>query len=380
MAEEKKYTKIMNECTPILFNRKERWIQMLDLADGSYFVSNYGRIMRFNNQGIFHEIKQANFCNSYYVSIEFNGENRKVYARKRVGKLVLKYFVGGATGRRRYTHINGDLTDSSLLNLKWNKGNDFDFDLIHKKLKTQRHANFIVFNKYERWKRIQHLADKSYFISDLGRVMRFNNHGIFTRFTTKIIKGHLSVYFHKQSIRVGKLILKYFTGSKNIDHRIYIYLDKNPNNCTLNNIRWRKGFIDKVDVEYLTKLPVNRLCEENILVKNFLLTNDAKNIFTLLDKYKKLVTYLDYANKTFYLRYNDYMSFCLIIIERLQAGEYKPNIKEKEIISFEKFIQNSFLEISYHYLNTREFNLNEYAKEPAFLPDFVDANYNDVYF
>ncbi|PKH49524.1 hypothetical protein CXF68_01940 [Tenacibaculum sp. Bg11-29] len=139
-------------------------------------------------------------------------------------------------------------------------------------------------------------------------------------------------------------------------------------------------YIGAIDLEYLGKLPVNSLSEESLIVRDFLVTNDAKDIFALVERYKKLIAYLDYANKTDYLRYNDFMSFCLLIIDKLQAGEFKSNLSEKEFISFEKFVQNSFLKASYQYLNTREFNHNEYAKEIAILPDFTQANYNDVYF
>lgn len=261
MIEEKKYIKNDTKCNPIDFNPKERWLQMKDLSDGSYFISSFGRVMRLNKQGVFHEIKKALFCKSIYVSIEFNRGNSISYSRKRVGKLVLKYFVGGATQNRRYVHLDGDIK-----------------------------------------------------------------------------------------------------------------------NCKLKNLRWKKGFISDIDIEYLSKLPNEKLNNKSLIVKDFLLTNDAKNIFSLLESYKRILKYIDVMNKTNYLKSNDYMSFCLIVIEEIKTGGFKPNVEGKETISFDNYIKNLFRNISYNNRKTREFNLFENSKEIGYIPSFVGAAQNDVYF
>lgn len=139
MAEEHKYHKVKSKGRPIVFMANERWVQMKDLADGSYYISDYGRVSRLNPQGIFHELKQSMHCKSTYVSIEFDN---KVHTRKRVGRLVLKYFVGGEKEKRRYVHLNGDKYDNRLVNLRWCKGfvDDVDYNFLNR-INTSRMAS-----------------------------------------------------------------------------------------------------------------------------------------------------------------------------------------------------------------------------------------------
>lgn len=264
MAEEKRYRKKRNEGKPIVFLKDERWIQMKDLSDGSYYISDFGRVSRLNPQGIFHEIKQSFFCKSYYVSIEIEGKDRKVHTRKRVGKLVLNYFVGGVgsvSDKRRYIHLNGD-----------------------------------------------------------------------------------------------------------------------KSNCRLTNLRWRKGFIDDVDFKFLSEINATKMSEESIIIRNYLITEDVKPIFELLKEYESLLRYKDFMNNTKYLKNNDFIGFCLIIIDKLKEGKFKPNVKHKEIISFRNFVTSTFVSTSYQYRTMREFNLFEHTREIGVMPNFGSIESNPVFF
>lgn len=261
MAEEKRYRKKRTEGKPIEFFKNERWVQMKDLADGTYFISDFGRVSRLNPQGIFHEIKQSFFCKSYYVSIEIEGKEKKVHTRKRVGKLVLKYFVGGAIEKRRYIHLDGD-----------------------------------------------------------------------------------------------------------------------KSNNRLDNLRWRKGFIDDIDFKYLSEINVSKMSDESIIVRNFLISEEVEDVFKLLKDYESLLRYKDYMNNTKYFKNNDFIGFCLIIIDRLKEGQFKPNIKHKELISFKNFVSSTFVSISYQYQAIREFNLSEHFKEIGVNPNFGSIENNPVFF
>jgi len=253
-VDEKRYRKTRTKGKPIVFFERERWVQMKDLSDGTYYISDFGRVARLNPQGIFHELKKTYFCKAYYVSIEID-ENDGVHTRKRVSGLVLKYFVGGANKMRRIEHLNGDKED-----------------------------------------------------------------------------------------------------------------------CRLSNLRWRKGFIDKVDLDYLNRVNTSKMSEESTIVTEFLKTDDCSKIFELLYSYNPLIRYMDFRMNTKYIKNNDIETFYITVIDKIKAGEFKPNVKHREIITFKTFLMNSFREVAYRYKSMREFA----AKSHWIVDNFAAQDFSEV--
>lgn len=69
--------------TFIEFNPRERWKAMPDVADGTYFVSDFGRVMRLNGHGVFKQCIYHVFQGKVYVAIEVEGKTveRKIHKR-----------------------------------------------------------------------------------------------------------------------------------------------------------------------------------------------------------------------------------------------------------------------------------------------------------
>lgn len=136
IPEEKKYeNKKVAASSFIEFTPKERWRQMKDISDGSYFVSDYGRIMRLNPRGIFNEISPHIFDNEFYIPVEHNYKGRKnCNKRIRVAKMVLKYFAGGSKDNRFITFLDGDKCNPKLSNLRYRTGfiNGIDYKYLGK--------------------------------------------------------------------------------------------------------------------------------------------------------------------------------------------------------------------------------------------------------
>lgn len=261
MKEEKKYKKAITKCTTYIeFNNSERWKPMPDLSDGSYFVSDLGRIMRLNANGIFNENKTHLFENEYYVRIETEGEKRKLHKRIKVGRLVLRYFVGGNRERRRYAYIDGC-----------------------------------------------------------------------------------------------------------------------KSNCRLDNLRWKSGFVDEVDFNYLSKLNTYKMTSESIVVKDFLITKNVGSIIELIQSKEKLIRYIDYTINCKYFQHNDYMDFVLLIIDRVNNGGFKP--KENKYTypnQFKNYIVGVFKNEAYKFAKNRRQllplieNINYLTLTPEF--SFLETN------
>ncbi|MDB0600716.1 hypothetical protein PL373_06065 [Tenacibaculum maritimum] len=135
IPEEKKYqNKKTNANSFLEFNPKERWRQMLNVSDGTYFVSDFGRIMRLNPRGIFNEIKLHVFDNELYAPLEHSDKNRKNNRKYRVAKLVLKYFAGGNKSSRHIKFLDNNKLNTKLSNLRYKTGfiNEIDYKYISK--------------------------------------------------------------------------------------------------------------------------------------------------------------------------------------------------------------------------------------------------------
>ncbi|MDB0601097.1 hypothetical protein PL373_08045 [Tenacibaculum maritimum] len=175
------------------------------------------------------------------------------------------------------------------------------------------------------------------------------------------------------------MVLKYFVGGA-IERRRVVHLNNDLSDCRLSNLRWRKGFIDDVDYKFLSEINTSKMSNNSLVVRDFLITEDIKPLFDLLKDYEKLLRYKDYLNNTYYLKNNDFIGFCLIIVDRLKEGQFKPNIKHKEVVSFKDFICSTFVTVAYQYKSMREFYLPNYSKELSVLPDFGSIENNSVFY
>jgi hypothetical protein len=121
--DEKKYENKKTESSSFVqFNPKERWRAIPNLSDGSYFVSDFGRVMRLNTRGIFNEVKAQVFEDELYVPIEFLIKNRMNNKKYRVAKMVLKHFAGGSAKGRRICFIDRNKLNPKLSNLRYKTG------------------------------------------------------------------------------------------------------------------------------------------------------------------------------------------------------------------------------------------------------------------
>lgn len=122
--------------TFISFDPSERWRNMPNLSDGSYYVSDKGRVMRLNPYGIFNEINRHLFEQSWYASIQHNKGGKPIHKRHNIARMVLRHFTGGDTskGSRRFIYVDGDRSNLKLSNLRWKTGfaNGVDFWYLRK--------------------------------------------------------------------------------------------------------------------------------------------------------------------------------------------------------------------------------------------------------
>ncbi len=136
MSKERIYKEHLTPVAFIEFTPNERWRNMKNLSDGTYYISDKGRIMRLNPYGIFNEINKHMFENAWYVSIEYSNTNRPIHKRHNIARLVLQYFTGGDynSGRRRFIFVDGDKGNCRLSNLRWKTGfaNGVDFWYLRK--------------------------------------------------------------------------------------------------------------------------------------------------------------------------------------------------------------------------------------------------------
>ncbi len=69
------------------------------------------------------------------------------------------------------------------------------------------------------------------------------------------------------------------------------------------------------------------MSKESIVVRNFLITEEVGPILELLSRFKGLVWYQDDVKGTKYFKRSDYMDFCLVVIDLIKEGKFKPNVK-----------------------------------------------------
>ncbi len=203
---------------------------------------------------------------------------------------------------------------------------------IYKEHKT--YAKFIEFAPNERWRQMANLSDGSYYISDKGRIMRLNPHGIFNELSrhqfeeawyVSIVHENGVKIIHKRH-NIARLVLQHFTGGDTISgRRRFVYLDGDKSNIKLSNLRWKSGFAKEVDFWYLRKLKDSVLNPDDRIIKRFLLTDDFKSLYELLVQKERLLKSIDFKRKCGYFDFNDYTEFILLIRDKILEGEYKPS-------------------------------------------------------
>lgn len=195
-------------------------------------------------------------------------------------------------------------------------------------------ATFIKFLPNERWRNMSKISDGTYYVSDKGRIMRLNAHGIFNEIGKHLFEKAWYVgiaYDNGKRIiykrhNIARLVLQHFTGGDSASNRRrFVYVDGNKSNLRLSNLRWKTGFAKGVDFWYLRKLKNSSLNADDRIVKSFLLTDDIKSLFNLLLKKEGLLRSIDYKRKCGYFEFNDYTDFILLIRDRILAGDYKPS-------------------------------------------------------
>ena len=136
MPKERAYKEQSIEAQFLRFQSDERWRNMKDLSDGSYYISDKGRVMRLNPYGIFSEIGRHQFEGAWYVTIEYKNDKKTTNKRHNIARLVLNHFVGGdsPSGRRRFIYLDSNKINCRLSNLRWKNGfaNGVDFWYLRK--------------------------------------------------------------------------------------------------------------------------------------------------------------------------------------------------------------------------------------------------------
>lgn len=206
----------------------------------------------------------------------------------------------------------------------------------------------------ERWSLITYYKTVTpCFISNHGRVIYVNSVGMFKEKQTSIKNGRLVVSFKmvskygnsdNQPIPVARLVLQHFIGGYR-SHRKYIHLDGDTKNCHFTNLRWRSGFIDGVDYDYLRSLKLNLLNDDDKIIVKSLLQEDRKEIISLLYSKQNMIRAFDFKYEIKYLHKNDFSDFGIITYEKILNGSYKP--VEGSINNPQSF--NSYLFSAYKY-------------------------------
>lgn len=188
---------------------------------------------------------------------------------------------------------------------------------------------FISFdNPKERWRNMKNDFDGTYYVSNLGRIMRLNSFGIFTEITTKLVEGSLQAVFQNGNIqrlrRVSGFVLKYF-GKGWRKYRLISYKDGNKCNCSLNNLEWRTGFDDGVDYEYLNKIKTMRLNTDDMLVVKYLLEKNIAYLFEAfennINRVYSLCFKMNVSKKNVF---ENKATIVLMLADKIDKGHYKP--------------------------------------------------------
>lgn len=112
-------------------NPRERWMPMPDLGDGRCFVSSEGRVMKLTDGGIFKQLKTQ--VSEGHLMVRIGTVSNQTASCFRVSRLVLTYFKGGYSCRRKITFKNSNKLDCSLMNLCWYSGFDTEIDFQYLK-------------------------------------------------------------------------------------------------------------------------------------------------------------------------------------------------------------------------------------------------------
>jgi len=134
------------------------------IVDG-YYISEYGVVFRKLVSGKYKPLKPKKNRQKRNVVLLKTVENK--YRAVLVSSIVMEHFIGGYYKKRKMVHIDGDLNNCSISNLKWARG--FEMSIDNSYFKTIDTLNFRLDDKLAVNYMLNGGLDKLYNILELNR-------------------------------------------------------------------------------------------------------------------------------------------------------------------------------------------------------------------
>lgn len=203
----------------------ENW-KDIEGYENQYQVSNKGRI---KNKIIGEYLKPLGSTNKYYLSQQHRQEI--------IHRIVAKHFIPNPDNLPYVIHLDGDITNNTVTNLKWANSKirqEHEF-----KLKQLNLTNIPHDTETERWKDIENF-EKQYMVSDNGKILNIINNKELKPVCHKSL-GHLVVVLCRNGISnhftVQYLVAKHFIDNPNNLPSI-LHKDGNKTNNHFTNLQW----------------------------------------------------------------------------------------------------------------------------------------------
>lgn len=194
--------------------------------------------------------------------------------------------------------------------------------------------------KKESWKPL--LPNKTYypfFISNLGNIIYLSRFGYFKdvkqyeyKDTGRLVAPILiktdknKLGYKSNHLYVDMLVCRTFLGGY-YKRRSILHKDDNLKNNKLKNLKWKYGFTNGIDYKYINELNDSLMTEENVLLKNYLITKNIKFIYDIIGKHKNLIYHI-FSDYKLYNEYKNFMSeFPLKLKTIIDDGKVKPHHK-----------------------------------------------------
>ena len=280
----------------------------------NHFVTRNGKV--YNKNGVPMSLYGAQGSGAKIVSLKHQGKSKKYY----IHRLVAQVYIDNPCGYSAVKHIDGDVANNKVENLKWDERSKKESNNINKTKNTYDAENL---------KNIPGYPD--YFVTRDGKVCDKECRVIPTLCDIKT--GLEAVTFGEEIFLIHHLVAEqYIENPRNYGHIKHI--DGNISNNNLSNLRWVK--MNKIKTDSRTSLPEDEEFKEIPSFPTYFITKEGEIFSTKSGKYLSIHIREGYYCTSMY-KDNKH---CERFIHKLIAEVYLPKEERDTCVNHKNGIKN----------------------------------------